>query len=241
MNNFDDTRWADSAFAREYLESADHCIPERQYLFRVLRSFLRAFVARRGQAIRLCDLGCGDGVLTEQLLREGPSLEAMLVDGSTEMLACARKRLGDRKNIRFVQQSFDGFVEGAAPIGLFDLVISGFAIHHLHRPERRKLSVAIARHLETGGFFLNLDVALPDSDLYTEWQYALWSEWIDQHSKQFGLGAAFLTVPQQARANPDNKYSPLAEQLADLRDAGFADVECHYKNGVFAIYSGRRP
>ena len=241
MNNFDETQWANSAFAREYLENADHCIPERRYLFHVLRSFHRAFVARRGETVRFCDLGCGDGVLTDQLLREDPSLEATLVDGSGEMLACARKRLGDRKNIRFVQHAFDGFVEDAAPIGPFDLVVSGFAIHHLRRPERRKLFVAIARHLETGSFFFNLDVALPDCLLYTEWQYALWNEWINEHSKQLGLGDAFLSVPQQARANPDNKYSPLAEQLADLRDAGFADVECHYKNGVFAIYSGRRP
>jgi tRNA (cmo5U34)-methyltransferase len=161
------------------------------------------------------------------------------VDGSAEMLSSARKRLAGQQNACFVQQPFDVFNEPWGPRD-FDLVISAFAIHHLDRSERRRLFLAIARQLNADGRFLNMDVALPDHGEYTEWQYALWSEWIAQHSEKLTLGDTFADVPRKARANPDNKYSPLGEQLDDLREAGFREVECFYKNGVFAVYSGRR-
>ena len=64
MNDFNQTRWADSTFSQEYLASADHYIPDRFHLFHVLRSFYRAFVAR-ADGVRVCDLGSGDGVLTD--------------------------------------------------------------------------------------------------------------------------------------------------------------------------------
>lgn len=241
MSDFNQTRWADSTFAQEYLESADHYIPERPYFFQVLRSFYRTFVAKPPEAICVCDLGCGDGALTEQLLREDPSLHLTLVDGSEEMLAAAQKRLGARSPRRWVQGSFDALNRGALELGQFHLIVSGFAIHHLDRLDRQALFVALLRHLLPGGFFLNMDVALPTHGIYTEWRYSLWSDWIARHSLQLGLAEAFLNVPQKARANPDNKYSPLTEQLADLRQAGFREVECHYQHSVFAVYSGRTP
>src|SRR6266536_6213795 len=100
MSSFDQTRWADPAFSREYLDHADDYIPDRFYLFHVLCSFYRTFVARPGGG-RVCDLGCGDGVLTDQLLREDPSIDATLVDGAEEMLAAAKRRFAERPNVRF--------------------------------------------------------------------------------------------------------------------------------------------
>ena len=237
MKTFERSQWADSAFAREYLENADHCIPERRYLFHVLRSFYRAYVARTDRPVRVCDLGCGDGVLIEQLLAEDATLEATLVDGSTEMLTAARRRLSDRKNTRFVQQPFDAFGEA----GPFDLVVSGFAIHHVEPGQRVALFRSIHRCLAPAGSFVNIEVALPESPSHLEWHYQLWRDWIAEHSRVHGLGESFQGVPAKARADPDNQYRPLGEQLADLRIAGFDEVECHYRNGIFAIYSGRRP
>src|SRR5437762_13972425 len=88
MSQFEDSHWADAQFAQEYLDHADHYIPDRFQLFHILQSFYRTFVARPG--VRCCDLGCGDGVLTEQLLREDPAMACTLVDGSAEMLAAAQ-------------------------------------------------------------------------------------------------------------------------------------------------------
>src|SRR5437667_9928023 len=147
MSSFDQTRWADPAFAREYLERADCYIPDRFYLFQVMRSFYRSFVAR-ADGVRVCDLGCGDGILTDQLLREHPALEATLVDGATEMLAAARQRFAERPNVRFLQLGFNELVRDSSALGNFHFIISSFALHHLDREERRRLFVIALAHLE---------------------------------------------------------------------------------------------
>jgi tRNA (cmo5U34)-methyltransferase len=242
MSSFIQSRWADSAFAHEYRENSDHYIPERQYLFHVLRSFFRRFVASPGGRLaRICDLGCGDGVLTEQLTATGIPLKATLVDGSQEMLEAAQRRLQHPMGMVYLQRGFEELNQDSSTLGTFDFVVSGFAIHHLHRPERKRLFETIARHLAPGGYFMNVETALPQVDGFSEWYFELWREWIAAHSQQAGLGNRFAGIPDQARANPDNKYSSLEDQLADLGAAGLGDVACHYRNGIFAIYTARKP
>ena len=241
MSDFDQSNWANAAFSREYLDNADHFIPDRSYLFHILRSFYRAFVAPpEGTPVRICDLGCGDGILTHQLLPAVASVEATLVDGSTEMLEAAKRRLNGRPGVRFVQRGFDELIADSSALGQFHFIISSFAIHHVGREARRALFATAFRHLESGGCFMNIEAVLPDHAGFTEWYYQLWQEWIAKHGQAHGLGDKFQDVPAKARQNPDNQYSPLGDQLADLTGAGFSDVECHYKNGIFTVYTGRK-
>jgi tRNA (cmo5U34)-methyltransferase len=235
MSDFGQTRWAGPAFSREYLDNVDHYIPDRFHLFNVLRSFFRAFGGRPGAAqARVCDLGCGDGILTDQLLREAPAIETTLVDGSPEMFDAAKRRLAGRPNVQFVQQGFDEVLRDSTRLGRFHFVMSSFAIHHLDGDARRALFAAILRQLEPEGCFMNIEAVLPDHAAFTEWFYDLWQEWVICRGQMLGLGGKFHDVLKRARENPDNQYSPLGEQLADLTAAGFDDVECHCKNGVFA-------
>lgn len=235
---FANTLWADPDFSREYRENADHFIPARQELFRIVRSFYRTFIRRTGM-MRVCDLGCGDGVISEQLCLEDQPLEAVLVDGSSEMLAAARKRLAKQERLSFVQQSFDAWMDSAegAP---FDFIVSAFAIHHLVLADKVRLFESAWRRLRAGGWFLNIDTVLPDEPELTDWYYAAWQEWVDQHDRHFQLQGQFSGIAEKARRNPDNKLSPLEAQLECLRAAGFRKVMCPYKNGLFAIFAGQR-
>ncbi|MCW2966899.1 MAG: Methyltransferase type 11 [Solirubrobacteraceae bacterium] len=49
------------------------------------------------------DAGCGSGRVTEALLERLPRGRVIAVDGSADMLAAARERLGDDERVRFVQ------------------------------------------------------------------------------------------------------------------------------------------
>ena len=37
-----------------------------------------------------------------------------------------------------------------------------------------------------------------------------------------------------------NRPDTLEDQLSALIDAGFSDVDCYYKNGIFAVFGGRK-
>src|ERR1051325_700270 len=186
MSTFDQTSWADPGYAREYLDNANHYIPERQQLFEVLRSFYRRFVAQR-TAAKVCDLGCGDGVLTAELLKDNPNLAVTLMDGSAGMLDAARKRFSLQPSLAFVQKSFQALIEDARDFGEFDLVMSAFAIHHLELAEKRALFAAVFNHLRPGGYLLNIETVLSAHSEFTEWYYALWQEWIESRNKRLGL------------------------------------------------------
>jgi tRNA (cmo5U34)-methyltransferase len=240
MSDFDDTRWADSAFSKEYLASADHFIPDRFHLFNVMRSFFRTFFKDQ-PTVRVCDLGCGDGVLADQLLREGRAVEITLVDGSVEMLDAAKRRFSGRSEVQFLQETFDEILEQEAALPMFHFVVSAFAIHHLRAAQRKTLFATLLRSIEPGGYFMNIEATLPDQQELTDWYYQLWSEWITRRGQLLGLGDRYEEIPGKARQNSDNHYSPLSQHLEDLRSAGFGQVECHYRNGIFAIYSGKRP
>jgi tRNA (cmo5U34)-methyltransferase len=37
-----------------------------------------------------------------------------------------------------------------------------------------------------------------------------------------------------------NRPDTLEDQLAALRSAGYLDVDCFYKNGMFAVFGGKK-
>ena len=237
--NFSQSLWANSEYLHGWLDTADKIIPDRRYLFHVVCSFLRHFA--RGEHLRICDLGCGDGALTQQILNVFPGASLTLLDGAPAMLDAARRRLGDRPQLLFVQAAFDSIIDERVTLGPFDGIVSGFAIHHLAQSERVGLFFKLKEQLVPGGWFLNLDTVFPDESVFTDWQYELWREWILETEKHRPRPDSLRDIPDENRRNPDKKLSRLASQLNALRRAGFETVDCLYRNGIFVVYCGRRP
>ncbi len=237
--DFNQTLWANSEFSYRYLGHADEIIPARQYLFFICRSFLD-FFAPKG-LLHICDLGCGDGSLGEQLLDWRANVHLTLVDGSAEMLEAAARRLGKGRDVCYVRAAFDSIIRGESSLEQFDVVVSSFAIHHLTPTERVALFFRVVEMLRPGGWFVNIDVALPDEAVLTKWQFELWREWLVESEKLRKAPGTLRHIPDEATQNPDNKYGSLNSQLNGLRVAGFSDVDCLYRNSIFTMYGGRKP
>ena len=88
MADFDQSRWADDNFSRNYRDDADIYLPERQRFIDLVLSFYDHFLASN-QAARVLDLGCGDGLFVGKLLQRFSPAELTLVDGSEDMLTAA--------------------------------------------------------------------------------------------------------------------------------------------------------
>lgn len=239
MRDFSDTNWADSEFAREYLDNAEAYVPFRQEMHKVLGLYYRNFLL--GEAPKsVLDLGCGDGILSLIVAGLDENASITLVDGSQEMLDRAAERLGPQGNFTCLRSSFQELAKNDPLEGSFDLVMSSLAIHHLNREDKTSLYKYVFSCLKPGGHFINIDVVLAPTDELENWYMQVWEEWIVRRKAEGKTDRDFTDIVRRYHENPDNVPDTLSFQLKALEETGYAHVDCFYKHGVFVIFGGRK-
>ena len=236
--------WQEATVVRRYLERVR---AGRPLAAEQIEALMRV-VAARGEAVRrLVDLGAGDGLLAAVVLERYPNAEAVLVDFSEPMLSEARDRFqGGETKVSFVQAdlrepSWVRQISGQAP---FDLIVSGYAIHHLEDRRKRQLYQEAFKLLGPDGLFVNMEhVSSP-----SPWVESIFEEWqIDSnHAAQAGRAGARsrAEVAEEYANRPDrraNILAPVETQCDWLREIGFQDVDCFFKAFEYAVFGGRRP
>lgn len=196
---------------------------------------------------RVLDLGCGDGALTESILTRHPGASAVLVDFSAPMLARARDRFAKRGyDASFVQadlaeRSWQSAIETHPP---FDLVISGYAIHHLAHSEKQALFRDIVGLLQPGGLFLNLEHVAPESSLGRKLfdEMFIDSLWRQASDRDPDTERDVIAATYHGREDQDdNILATVEDQCRWLREAGLVDVDCYFKFLELALLAGRKP
>ena len=236
-----ESEWVDEVFVNDYLDAVESGIPQRKRMFELTKSFYVNFLGER-KGNRVLDLGCGDGILTEEILSVDRTASATLVDMSAEMLDKAKKRLQGREGINFIESTFQDLMTSGSDLPEFDLVMSSLAIHHLPMPQKKELFQFIHSHLRDGGFFVNIDCILPPTDALEQWYLKLWDEWFSKRCSDPVKVKSFVDqiydhhMEDQHHKNLD----PLWSQLQALEEVGYRDVDVLFKEGVLTIYCGKR-
>jgi tRNA (cmo5U34)-methyltransferase len=239
MANFDQSRWADSKFSQAYRQEADSYIPWRRLFIESAISLQQCYLSQRIQP-KVLDLGCGDGLFIEELLKSAPELEAVLVDGSKEMLEAARERLSSQSKIQYIQADFQQLIDGDMFSRDFDFIFSSLAIHHLDFRDKVKLYGFIHDQLKPGGYLVIFDVVLSPSEELERWYLILWSEWLENNPGPTNRERT-LPLPQRYKKNKDNQPDTLKSQLEALEKIGFQEVDCYCKYGIFSLFGGKKP
>ena len=237
MSEFDDSHWAQSRFSQEFRQSADDFIPERHRMIEIAKALYRYFC--QGCDTRILDLGCGDGLVTHELMSIDSSIDATLVDGSMEMLHAAKSCLAQFSKVRYVNASFQDLLAEDPLETTFHFTLSSLAIHHLNMDEKESLFKYVYDHLDSDGLFLNIDVVLSPGDDLENWYLSLWKEWISTHV----IGpekSNLLTIPDRYKNNQHDRPDTLLAQMEAMNTLGFKDVDCYYKYGLFAMFGGRK-
>lgn len=240
MTEFNKSQWAKAEFTQEYRDSADVYIVERRRLLEIMKSLYGHFIGNKPNN-NVLDLGCGDGIVIQELLKIDNSIAATLIDGSKDMLNKAKDRLEDFRNIHFIQASFQEILNKNIVLQRYDFIVSSLAIHHLTMEEKTALFRTIYSYLNVGGYFLNIDVILASSDALEQWYLLLWKQWIDERKSSLGIESDhYDDIIRRYKDNTDNKPDTLDAQLYALQTIGFKDVDCFYKYGIFTMYGGKK-
>jgi tRNA (cmo5U34)-methyltransferase len=182
------------------------------------------------RAERVLELGCGTGNLSLALMTRYPAASITFVDASPEMLDATRQRIGDNRH-NFVACYFEDLTPS---VGTFDLVVSSISLHHVS--DKRGLYQRIAALLDRGG-------ALRFSDQMrggTDENHALnWQRWLE-FCCQPGHCTEDEVESLLEHAAAHDHYTPLEEHFELLREAGFRNLDCVWRNWIWGIVTAER-
>ena len=136
MEQRKDQIWKSSRLVETYLQGVRKAVPLATEQIDVM---MRLIAAQEERINSFLDLGCGDGILTAAILSEYPDAKGVLLDFSQPMMESAREKLDqhnqqlDFKTVDYGESNWVETVTSEAP---FDVIVSGFSIHH--QPDERK-------------------------------------------------------------------------------------------------------
>ena len=239
-----DKRWQAAGLAARYVDGVRGAIPQADEQIAVM---LRLIDWARSEPANVLDLGCGDGILGRAILDRFPDAACVFADFSDEMLDLARGKLGAvaaRATVVDADYGEVGWVSTIAGHAPFDVVVSGFSIHH--QPDARKRAVygEIYDLLAPGGLFVNVEHVSSQSPGIEGLHEDVFIDSLHAFHQANGSTKSRAEIADEFYRRPDkqaNILAPVEDQCVWLRELGYVDVDCYLKFFELAVFGGRKP
>ena len=236
--------WKTADLGKRYLEGVRGAIP-----FAAEQIATLLFLIQQGgrPPRRFLDLGCGDGILGHAVLEQYPQAAGVFLDFSDTMIQAARQRLaGNSGQVAFLSQDYGlaSWVRSVASHAPFDVIVSGFSIHHQTDARKHELYGELFRLLAPGGWFLNLEHVASGSARMSRVFDEYFIDALHRHHVSEGGALSREQVAETYYRRPDkaaNILAPVDLQCQWLRDLGFQDVDCYFKIFELALFGGQKP
>ena len=243
MNSHDRHDWHSAEYVEEWVTRSRQEDDARLARFRLMADLVPH---PKDAPITILDVGTGYGPVANVMLEAFPQSRVVAQDYSEPMLAHARQTLASHASrVTFVQADLMSADWVAKAGGPFDAVVSSIAIHNLQSaPRIREIYREVCLAVNDGGCFLNLDlVNAPTPAL----QRRYWEVMSSRRAARSPTGSpghggtADLARMPAADAQADDRPpfpASVDDQLAWLREAGFSQVDCFWKEMGLALVGG---
>jgi len=214
-----------ASMVESYDSLIQRAVPRYDEMVARLLDFLPA------DARSLVELGCGTGNLSLELVAKYPRGALTFVDASPEMIAVTRSRVDQARtsatpSVGFLVQRFEelDFRERT-----FDVVVSSISLHHVE--DKSRLYARIQSLLNRGGRFCFADQIRgePESNHRLNWE-----RWLDFCRERGHCTPEEIESLVQHAAAHDH-YTTLTDHIALLSRAGFSEIDCVWRNGMWGI------
>lgn len=106
--------------------------------------------------IRILDVCCGTGILTQKVASKFPKAEFVGLDFAENMLSIAKERMKDYNFTALCIDVLD--TQKITKLGKFDLIVSSFGIHNIHGFAEKQVAINnIYSALKTNSKYIALD------------------------------------------------------------------------------------
>jgi len=204
----------------------------------------RGFPPRTKKPRLAVDLGCGSGITTVALHKLLNHAAVLGVDSEPKMLRQYRQTvsrlsggLGIQKPIEsdilsFLKRSKDGS---------WDAVVSGFVLHNLPKPLRRRIIREIYRALKPGGSFVLGDkIAQDDQEEHDKSLMHQFGRFVEAYNSSQDYGYGIGWIEHYVRDNQSDLKQTEGEVHESFTLAGFRAIKLVKRFGMDAIIVGRK-
>ena len=166
------------------------------------------------------------------------------MDVSEEMIDKARQMSVHQNNAYVVKDFGEPDWPDAIPGSkAFDLIISGYAIHHIDNQLKRRLYHDIFKLLNPKGIFLNLEhVSSPSMEIKEMFNELFLDCMSDYHERVNDLKSReeITSIYDDLEHKRINRLEAVEVQCQWLRDIGFSNVDCYLKIFELALFGGTK-
>lgn len=231
--------WSSPEYVRYWADRADREHGARVYRFELLADLIPF---QRDDDIRILDIGAGFGALSEVILERFPNATMVCMDGSAAMLELLQERqarFGDRVETVVADYKNPTWVDALGEGAAFDAIISSQAMHGL-REQRVRMFRDLYALVRSGGCFLNIDlVSAATEGLQKRFRDVQISRYVKRVEDATGTRPTIDEARADIDGVPLNQLENRGQRtwlpsdwtidLQWLRDAGFIDVDCFWK------------
>ena len=181
------------------------------------------------------ELGCGTGNFTLALVERFPDARWVTVDASGEMVEATCARVAAEIPGAHVEGLVSRFEDLSLEAGRFDLVASYISLHHV--AEKAELFARLRVLVAPGGSLCIADQLTGAAPRVADRH---WQRWLE-HCRSPGHCTPEEVDHLVDHSEAHDHYESLAAYAGYLRDAGFVDIDCVWRDGMWAVITAEAP